>query len=201
MKLARFFFFIFGIVTLTLGVALTLKANLGAGPWDALTAGAARTFGFTVGTWVIINGVVLLFVNAYLLQERPQFLAGITFVLIGLLVDFWLLKVLGDWQPQGIILRAGVLLAGVALLAFGISMYLQSQYPVNPIDNLMIALHKRFHVNLMVAKTVAEISALVFAVLLKGPIGAGTLIVAFTIGPLIQLSYQPLHQLLQRFGS
>ncbi|MFX3625522.1 MAG: YitT family protein [Ectobacillus sp.] len=201
MRLTRFLFFITGISILTLGVSLTLKANLGAGPWDALSAGQSKTFGLTIGVWVIINGLLLLFVNAYLLKEMPQFFAVITFVLIGSMIDFWLLKVLRDWNPTELIYRGGTLVCGIILLALGVSMYLQSRYPVNPIDHLMIALHRRFGVNLMAAKTIGEMTALVFAILLKGPIGVGTLVIAFTIGPIIQIFYEPVEQFMTKVGS
>lgn len=201
MKLTRLLFFITGIAILTFGASLTLKANLGAGPWDALTAGQAKATGFTVGSWVIIDGIVLLFVNAYLLRQRPQFLAAVTFVLIGTMIDFWLLKVMKDWNPVGLIYQAGTLLVGIIMLSVGVAMYLQSNYPANPIDNLMIALHKRFGVSLMVAKTLGEMTALVFAILLKGPIGIGTLVIAFTIGPIVQWCYHSTEQFMMKVSS
>ncbi|MFP3121561.1 membrane protein [Ectobacillus funiculus] len=201
MKLTRLLFFITGIAILTFGASLTLKANLGAGPWDALTAGQATVTGFTVGSWVIIDGVVLLFVNAYLLRQKPQFLAAITFVFIGTMLDFWLLKVMKDWHPIGLAYQAGTLLVGIIMLSIGVAMYLQSNYPANPIDNLMIALHKRFGVSLMVAKTLGEMSALVFAILLKGPIGIGTLVIAFTIGPTVQWCYHPTERFMLKVSS
>ncbi|WP_129730797.1 MULTISPECIES: YczE/YyaS/YitT family protein [Bacillaceae] len=201
MKLTRLLFFIMGIAILTFGASLTLKANLGAGPWDALTAGQATVTGFTVGSWVIIDGVVLLFVNAYLLRQKPQFLAAVTFVFIGTMIDFWLLKVMKDWHPIGLAYQAGTLLVGIIMLSVGVAMYLQSSYPANPIDNLMIALHKRFGVSLMVAKTLGEMTALVFAILLKGPIGIGTLVIAFTIGPTVQWCYHPTERFMLKVSS
>ncbi|MFD3448167.1 YitT family protein [Microbacteriaceae bacterium 4G12] len=201
MRITRLLFFIIGIAVLTLGVSFTLKAKLGAGPWDALAAGQTKTFGFTVGTWVIVNGILLLFVNAYLLRQKPQFLACITFILIGTMIDFWLLKVFNDWEPTDLMYRGSVLLTGIVLIAIGVAMYIQSQYPTNPIDNLMIALHTRFGVSLMVAKTIGEMAALVFAIMMKGPIGVGTLIVAFTIGPIIQFFYGRVGRFMNKVGS
>lgn len=201
MKLTRLLLFITGIVVLTFGASLTLKANLGAGPWDALTAGQAKVTGLTIGTWVIVNGVILLFVNAYLLKKRPEFLSAITFVLIGMMIDFWLLKVMKNWMPEGLLYQTGTLVAGIVLLSAGVALYLQSRYPVNPIDYLMIALHKRFGVSLMVAKTLGEMTALVFAILLKGPIGIGTLIIAFTIGPIVEWCYHAAERWMKKFSS
>jgi uncharacterized membrane protein YczE len=65
-------------------------------------------------------------------------------------------------------------------------MYLQTKFPANPIDQLMISLHDRFRLNFMVAKTIGEVSALILAFALQGPIGIGTIIITFLIGPIIQ---------------
>jgi uncharacterized membrane protein YczE len=201
MKITRFLFFMIGIAILTFGASLTLKASLGAGPWDALAAGQAKASGFTVGTWVIINGLVLLFINAYLMQKQPQYFAIITFFLIGTMIDFWLLKVLKEYNPQDLVHRASVLMLGIVLIAIGVTMYLHSHFPINPIDHFMVAIHTKFGVSLMAAKTMAEMFALVFAILLKGPIGIGTLIVAFTIGPIIQFFYGPVERFMHKVGS
>ncbi|WP_034670431.1 YczE/YyaS/YitT family protein [Ectobacillus panaciterrae] len=201
MRITRFFFFIMGIAILTFGASLTLKANLGAGPWDALSAGQSQAVGLTVGSWVMINGSLLLFINAYLLREKPEFLAILTFVFIGTMIDFWLLKVLKDWSPDGILYRGVILLLGIFLIALGVAAYLQSRYPANPIDKLMLALHKRFGASLMAAKTIGEIAALVLAILLQGPIGIGTLVIAFTIGPMIQMFYRPIERFMLKIGS
>jgi uncharacterized membrane protein YczE len=201
MRITRFCFFITGIAILTLGVSFTLKANLGSGPWDALAAGQSQAMGLTVGVWVMINGSFLLFLNAYLLREKPEFLAIITFVFIGMMIDFWLLKVLKEWHPEGLVYRGGIVILGVLLIAIGVATYLQSNYPANPIDKLMIALHKRFGASFMAAKTIGEMTALVAAILLQGPIGIGTLAIAFTIGPIIQIFYKPAERIMHKVGS
>ncbi|MBO9131445.1 membrane protein [Bacillus sp. 165] len=201
MKITRFLFFIVGIAVLTLGASLTLKASLGAGPWDALAAGQSKATGLTIGTCVIINGLVLLFINSWLMKTGPEYFAVVTFFLIGILLDFWLMHIWTNQYTYHLIQRIAMLIFGIMLLACGITMYIHSRFPVNPIDNLMVAIHKRFGMSLMTAKTMAEIFALVFAILLKGPVGIGTLIVACTIGPIIQLLYRPMERLIHKVGS
>jgi uncharacterized membrane protein YczE len=50
----------------------------------------------------------------------------------------------------------------------------------------MYALHQRFGLSLMVSKTIGEVIALAFAIVLEGPVGLGTVIFTFLCGPLIQ---------------
>jgi uncharacterized protein len=177
--------FFTGIFIITFGVSLTIKANIGTGAWDALHVGLYESVGLTVGRWLMITGTCLMLLNAFLLKEKPQFLALGTIFVIGMFIDFWLLFVFSEWTPSGQIVKLIVLLCGIIIISFGVALYLQAKFPVNPIDQLMIAIHKRFKVTLMAAKTIGEVFGLSLALLVGGPIGIGTLIITFTIGPLV----------------
>ncbi|MFP3338738.1 hypothetical protein R0J91_12205, partial [Micrococcus sp. SIMBA_131] len=68
MKMKRFLFYVVGLFVLTAGITLTIKSDIGAGAWDALNVGLSETIGFTVGSWVIIVGMILIIVNAILMR-------------------------------------------------------------------------------------------------------------------------------------
>ena len=70
-------------------------------------------------------------------------------------------------------------------------MYLQLSFARNPVDNLMMTLQSLTGKSLAVTKTVMEVSVLVLAFFIGGPIGIGTIIITFVIGSLIQLFYPP----------
>src|SRR3954447_26499573 len=94
----RTLFFIIGLFIMTFGVCLTIKAELGAGAWDALNVALTEWVGLTIGAWVIIEGAVLIIVNALLLKKRPEILSLLTIILVGSSVDFWILIVLKSWE-------------------------------------------------------------------------------------------------------
>ncbi|WP_335870986.1 YczE/YyaS/YitT family protein [Bacillus sp. 2205SS5-2] len=198
MNLYKILFYLVGLFIISFGVTLTIKADLGAGAWDALNVGLSTTIGLTVGTWVIIVGSILIFLNAYLLKERPDFLAFITVLLVGFFIDFWLIFALSEWTPDNLAYRVVLLLLGLGILSFGIATYLQANYPLIPIDNFMMALRARFKLNLSVAKTVGELTALILALLFQGPIGIGTLIITFGIGPSIQFFFPKMEMALKK---
>ncbi|WP_112179929.1 MULTISPECIES: YitT family protein [Paraliobacillus] len=183
----RSIFFLVGIVILSFGISMTIKADLGAGAWDALNVGLSSVIGLTVGSWVIIIGLLLMLVNAWIVRERPDYFAIITILVIGLMIDFWLLIVMESWNFSGLIEQLFLLLIGISVLGFGVSIYLQPKFSLNPVDGFMVALKKRFHLSTMVAKTLTEATALVIAFLIGGPIGVGTFIILFGVGPAIQL--------------
>ncbi|MCA0984123.1 membrane protein [Halobacillus yeomjeoni] len=179
-------FYIIGLVTISLGITLTIKADLGAGAWDAMNVGLTETFGLTVGNWVIIIGAFLILTNAIIAKERPDVLAVITILVVGKMIDFWLLTVFDTLAVDGFLKQLPLLVLGIIIIAIGVSLYLQPNFSLNPIDGFMVALQKRFGFSLTTSKTLTEVFALVMALALGGPIGVGTLIILVLIGPAIQ---------------
>ncbi|TLS35726.1 YczE/YyaS/YitT family protein [Pseudalkalibacillus caeni] len=193
----RLAYYLSGLFILTLGISLSIKSDLGAGAWDALNVGLSNTVGFTVGTWVIVVGIVLIVVNAILTKSKPDFLALITIFITGVFIDFWLLQVMDDLVGQTVLLEYVILLGGMVFMGFGISLYMQGKLAIIPIDGLMMAIRNRTGLNLMVSKTIGELTALVAALIFEGPIGIGTVLITFGIGPLVQFFYPKIERYTQ----
>lgn len=188
-QVKRLLVYIFGLVIFALGIALTIIANLGAGSWSALNVGLSDTIGFTVGSWVIIIGIIIIFINAILLKKRPDFYSLLTILIQGYLIDFWLLVVFREFITTLLVFKISLLGIGIVLMALGISLYMQSKLGIIPIDRLMVVVQQKFSLNLMKSKTIGELGALVFAYLFNGPIGIGTIFVTILMGPLIQFFF------------
>jgi len=195
LRITRILFYVIGLLILTLGISLAITAGKGASAWDALAVGESTTFGLTVGTWIIINSSILLFVNAFLQKKRPDWLAAITFILIGRFLDLWLYIDLEHIFAANTYTRYLQLILSIFAMTLGIAIYLQAKFPLSPIDDLMISLNKRFGVSLGVGKTIGEVFALVIAFLLHGPIGIGTLLITFSIGPILQRIRIPIEKI------
>ena len=197
----RSLFYIVGLFILTLGVALVIKSGLGASAWDALAVGESAMFNLTVGSFVFINGIVLIFINAFILKKKPEVLAAISILIIGLLIDFWLLVVLNDYSPQEVVLQSTTLLVGILSLGVGVAIYLQAGFPASPMDTLMVAIHTRFNLSLRVSRIISEGFALSLAFLFQGAIGIGTIIVTLTLGFVVQYFYPVFEQLLKKMSA
>ncbi|MGG1676328.1 YitT family protein [Neobacillus sp. NRS-1170] len=197
--LIRFLFFIFGLFIMTFGVCMTIEvADIGVGAWDALNVALTERAGLSVGKWVMIDGAVLMIVVSLLLKKRPDILSLLTIIVIGTLVDFWLNTIFDLFAVDLLFAKLAMLLIGILIIGFGASIYLQAKFPQSPIDNFMLAIKERFRVNLMVAKTIGEITALIPAFFLNGPISYGTIIITFAVGPAIQLFFPYFEKLMQK---
>ncbi|MEH7335883.1 membrane protein [Neobacillus drentensis] len=197
--LIRFLFFIIGLFIMTFGVCMTIEvADIGVGAWDALNVALTERVGLSVGKWVMIDGAVLMIVVSLLLKRRPDVLSLLTIIVIGTLVDFWLNTIFNLFAVDLLFAKLAMLLIGILIIGFGASIYLQAKFPQSPIDNFMLAIKERFRVNLMVAKTIGEITALIPAFFLNGPISYGTIIITFAVGPAIQLFFPSFKKLMQK---
>ena len=188
-------FYIIGLTFLSLGISLIILADLGAGAWDAMYVGLSENLGLSVGTWIFIVGILLIFVNALLLKERIDVSAVIPVLGVGFLIDFWLLFVFANFQVPMLAIQLAMLGGGVAVIAVGIACYLQSKIARNPMDTLMIAIQTITGKSMAVSKTMMELGVLIIAFLLGGPIGLGTIFVTLMIGPMIQFFYSPVTKL------
>jgi uncharacterized protein len=194
----RIVFFLVGIIILTFGVCLIIQAGLGAGAWDALAIGEARVFGLSMGTCVLINGIILIIINSILQKKRPEYLAGLTIFSIGLLIDFWFFVLFNQYHPESLLLKVVSLIVGIVILGLGVSIYLQAKLPSSPMDVLMVAIHERFGLSFGKARVIAEGSAFILALLFRGEIGVGTVVVTLTLGYVVQHMYPYFERLYKR---
>ena len=180
----RWLFFLAGIVVLSLGIALTIKGQmLGVGSWDVLHIGLANHLGLTVGTWSIILGLIILAIDGYLSKRIPKLGTYLDMFLTGIFMDLFLM-VLPDahgWLEQSV-----AFIFGLILLGFGCGMYMVANIGVGPRDTLMLLLVQRVGWSVTRARTTMEVSVAIIGFLLGGPVGVGTIFMAFGLGPIVQ---------------
>ncbi|WP_096200491.1 YczE/YyaS/YitT family protein [Bacillus sp. FJAT-45350] len=181
----RFIFYVLGIFLLALGIALTIQSRLGTSPFDALLVGLYRTIGLTVGSWEVILALILIFFNAALLRNRPEFLALVTAIITGIGIDFWLFTLSGWVEPTTLIGQFIILLVGIVISGFGIAAYLQANFAPIPMDRLMLIIRDLTKLNLFYSRGIMNIGFVILAFLFNGPIGIGTILITFFSGAVI----------------
>ena len=180
----RCVFFITGIIILSLGLALTIKGKfLGVGSWDVLHLGLQMNFGLTVGTWSIILGLIILAIDGIISKRLPKIGTYLDMFLTGIFVDIFLyvLPDLHNMTDQTLAFAVGAILLG-----FGCGMYMVANLGVGPRDTLMLLLVQRLGWSVNRARTTMEVSVAVIGFILGGPVGLGTVFMAFGLGPVVQ---------------
>lgn len=186
--------FFSGLLLMTLGIALTIEADLGTSPFDAVLVGLADSAGMTVGIWEIILAGLFILVNSLLTRTAPELAGLLTAFATGLFLDGWLFLLVG-MELESIISRAGLFLCAQLLLAAGTALYLHTKFAPIPIDRLMLVLIDKLHSSVAVTKTFLYAVCLVSAFLFAGPIGPGTVLTVLLGGFLLQYAFIVLQRL------
>jgi uncharacterized membrane protein YczE len=168
------------------GVALVLRSELGAAPWDVFHAGLAQATGLSVGAATAATAIAAIAVAAAA-GVRPGIATLINAVVLGACIDAGLavLPVAGSLAAA-----CGYLAGGIAALALGTGLYLSARLGSGPRDSLMVALERASRWSTARSRAAIELTALAAGLVLGGRAGIGTLIYAAAIGPAAQWSIQ-----------
>ncbi|MEK6310041.1 MULTISPECIES: membrane protein YczE [Curtobacterium] len=171
--------------------ALQVRAVVGVASWTVLTEGLEHVVPWSFGVITVVSsGVILLFWIP--LRQKPGIGTLLNALAIGPSADLvlWLVP-----APDGLLPRIGLFVAGLLLLAVATAFYIGAGFGAGARDGLMVGVSQRFGWPLWVARTVIEVTVVIVGWLLGGDVGAGTVIAAFAIGPMVQ----PLMPLFRRF--
>ncbi len=181
-----------GLLCFAVGVYFTIQANIGVSPWDAFELGLSGTFGIMYGTASIIVSIVIIVIDIFL-HEKIGIGMFLDALLVGKTVD--LLNYLNLIPLQHSLVTSLLLMvAGLFLMGFSQYFYMRAGLGCGPRDTLLVGLARR-----ITKIPIGVISIILLAVvtflgwILGGPIGIGTLICAFCVGPTMQLSFKIVH--------
>ena len=178
-----------GLLFFGLGVYLTIQANIGVAPWDALSLGLSSTLGMSFGNAAVMVSFLVVGVDL-LLREKIGIGMLLDAVLVGKTVDLlnWI-----DLVPRAQSPLSGVLLMllGMVVDGFAQAIYMRAALGCGPRDTLLVGLSRRLDRLPIGAVSICIQAAVALAgFLLGGPIGVGTLMFVLLQGPIMQLDFR-----------
>ena len=176
-----------GLFLYALGIAFTIQANIGYGPWEVFHAGLALRTGMSIGVSSIVAGVAILIVVT-LCKEELGLGSIVSMIVTGLFIDLILII---NVIPVPASLPGGVamLVAGLFVISAGSYFYIKSAFGAGPRDNLMVLLARKTKLPIGLCRGMVELAATLIGWMLGGMVGIGTLISGFAIGLCIQLTF------------
>lgn len=174
---------VIGLVGYGLSMALMVRAALGLAPWGVLDQGLSLRTPMSIGVASAVVGVLVLL--AWIpLRNRPGIGTVSNVIVIAVTVDA-ALAVLPELTSMPV--RIAVMVGSVVLNAISTVLYVGAGLGPGPRDGLMTGLVARTGWSVRLVRTSIEITVVTAGWLLGGGVGAGTLIYALGIGPLVQL--------------
>ncbi len=174
-----------GLALYGISMAFFVEAHLGVMPWDVLHQGLTRSVApwadVSLGAMTIVVGVVVLLLWIPL-RQRPGLGTVSNVVVIGVVVDLAL-----RWlpAPDQLAVRAAFVVLAVVLNAVATAAYIGARFGPGPRDGLMTGLVARTGWPVRRVRTAIEVAVVATGWLLGGNLGAGTVLYALAIGPLV----------------
>ncbi|HEX8211133.1 MAG TPA: hypothetical protein VF584_13245 [Longimicrobium sp.] len=177
---------IVGLMGYGVSIDLMVKSGLGLGPWDAFHQGLSKQTGITMGMASIAVGFAIV-AFSWTIGIRPGVGTLANMVLIG-----WFIDLFHPLIPDSPSYAWGFVFYAVAVVVCGLStgLYISAGLGKGPRDGLILGLVDRTRWPVRRMRTLVELAALGCGWWMGGPVGVGTLIFAFTIGPAMQWGLQ-----------
>ncbi|MEV6104575.1 hypothetical protein AB0M28_07630 [Streptomyces sp. NPDC051940] len=170
-----------GLVGYGASVMLLVESGLGAASWNVLTEGTAASLGISFG-WAT-NLISVLVLLAWIpLRELPGLGTLLNVAIVGFAADATAAVLPA---PHGIVERGGYLVLGLVALAFFDALYLGAQFGSGPRDGIMTGLVRLTRLPIAAVRTCIEVLVAGLGWLLGGTVGAGTVLIALSMGPLV----------------
>lgn len=183
----RWFIFFLGLIIMSFGIALMIRAEFGSAPWDVLHIGLYNHLGLTIGTWSIIMGFFIIGLTSLITKKAPQIGAFLNMLLVGIFIDLFLMMPFLT-TPHTVIGKIIMLLIGVVIIGYGIGIYISADCGAGPRDSLMLALTDLLGWKVQWIRGTMEVVVLSVGWLLGGPVFIGTIIFCFSIGAIVGIT-------------
>lgn len=193
----RLIMYFLGLFTMIIGVALSVKSNLGVSPVSSIPYTMTCIWGIEMGKATIIFHCFLVLLQMILLRRnfKPinllQILVGIVF---GYFTTFcnWGVSFLPT--PENLVIRLLMMLISTVIIAFGIFMYLPPNIMPLAGEGAMKAVSDVTGIAFPKVKvgfdiTMVVISLISCLIFIKGlgSVGIGTIIAAFLVGSILNV--------------
>lgn len=172
-----------GLTIAHLGVTLFMLTNLGADPFNVFVQGLNKLTPFSHG--ITHMCVCFLIIMILLVVDRKYVKAGtlVCMALGGPIIDGFT-YLLGDMVHEGMYfpVRLMIVTAACLILAFGMTIVIQSDAGTGPNDLVAVAVSEKLYKPFGIVRVVVDFSFVLIGVVLGGVFGIGTLFCAFLVG-------------------
>ena len=171
-----------GTTLIGTGVALNFSSKLGLGPWGVFHEGISLNTSLTFGNAIIATGifVTLLWIP---LKQQPGIATLVDIFWIGTVADL----VIGlDLNAETLVLKWVFVFIGILCIGSGTAIYVGADMGSGPRDGVMVGLESK-GLKIGMARNVIEVTALTLGWLLGGTVGLSSVVIAISIGPVVQL--------------
>ncbi|WP_291292426.1 hypothetical protein [Enterococcus sp.] len=183
----RSLFALIGVAVLAFGASLLRIGGVGLDPYTAANIGTGERLGLSLGVYQLLINLVLLILVFFFGRRHIGIGTVINMVLTGFFIDFYtkIFELLGI-SPTGWLQMGLFLVIGILFFTFGASFYMSANVGSAPYDAIAPTIVDQTKANYRVVRVIQDVAFATLGWITGGPIGVGTFISAFLVGPLIK---------------
>lgn len=204
--------YLMGFVVLGFSVNLLKASTLGAGAWDTVYINAYTLFNQVKGiSWLtmgMLSFVMALTIMIIVLIYRKKLIYLMMLIPVfgvAIFIDFWNLLVFHDRVAQALGFQILFFAIGVLILPLGLTLFVKSKFTAYVFDELMLMFVKITKAKkITYVRLVIEFIGITIGLILGyysnylfdqtfGAVNVGSLILTFTISPVMAFYYKILH--------
>ena len=195
-KVNRYILYLISLFVISLGAALSIKANLGTSPLICLPYVSSLILKLSVGTVCFIFNFIFVILQVILLKndfEKRQFLQIVIGTIFSFFIDFSLMLV-NFLNPPNYPSQMLLLLVSCVVIAIGILFEIQTEVVYLPGDGIIVAISEVLKKEFAKVKPFVDTSMVIAAAVLSfvflgylAGVREGTIISALIIGPIVRV--------------
>ena len=177
--------YVIGLLIMTLGVAISVKSNLGVSPVSSIPYTITCVVGLEMGKATILFHAVLVLLQILLLRRAfqaknlLQIFAGILF---GYFTTFCNSLMVFFPDPTNLIVRLAMMLFSTGLIAFGLFWYVPADIIPLAGEGAMLAISRTVKIAFDVTMVVISLVTCLICLHSLGSVGIGTIAAAILVG-------------------
>lgn len=188
----RLVMYFIGLFIMTVGIAISVKSDLGVSPVSSIPYTLTCVWGIEMGKATILFHAVLVAIQIAILRRKFQ-VKNLLQIPVGVVFGYfttfsnYLMSFAPD--PHNLVLRLGMLLVSVVLVAVGIFLYLPANVMPLAGEGVMQAVSDTTHVPFPRVKMAFDVTMVAISLVTclfflhrLGSVGAGTVIAAVLVG-------------------
>ena len=185
-------FYIAGFLIMTLGIAISVKSDMGVSPVSSIPYTMTCIWGIEMGRATVLFHTALVFIQLLLLRKefKPINLLQIPVgILFGAFTSFSNGLMLYFPAPQNLTVQLLMMLCSTALIAFGVFLYVPANFIPLAGEGAILAVSKVTKIKFSTAKLVFDITMVAVSLLTcliiirrPGSVGLGTVAAAVLVG-------------------
>ncbi len=174
------------ILLMGFAVSVFSYSGMGVDPYTALNMSISEKLGISFGFWqMCLNGAILILVG-FVSQKLISVGTVFNMIGVGYVCEFFT-SIYDAILPQekSLAVRIICMALGVFLLSLSASLYFNCNLGVSPYDALGFVMEEKTKLKYKWCRVATDLICTASAIAMGGPVGVGTVVTAFFMGPVV----------------